>query len=410
MLLRPQIPEVAQVEPSEDELSIVQYFGFFSKEDILQETGRLLMLDIDFGRECSLRCPTCFRRKNTVDDSVAPDLTFDELLDVISEARKIGLREIKICGAGEPLENPNLLRLARQLTEWKIGLSIFTKGHVLGSDEMAARIFAHEGVRTAKHLASLLFELKTSMLVSFQSFRSEVQDRLVGNIRGYTVRRNKAVNLLANTGFNKCLPTRMAFCSNPITRQNYDEILDIYVYCRKRNILPITAMLMVSGKQLDGAFLEKVDVSDEKKLDLFTSIYKYNIDTGIQTLETITDQGISPMPGIHVCNQVATGLYITCNGNITSCPGDSKVIGNVRDKALSEIWYASDNYKRNGIFNCWCPLKAGKTLPNILREVVLQRLSDEYSTVSAVSKDVIGESGVTRHHGRMYRCGRFLCQ
>ncbi len=103
------IPEFKLENSTEEDLSTIQHFGFFSKKDIVQNAGRLLMLDIDFGRECSLRCPTCFRRKNVTDDSGNSDLSFDELLGVISDARELGLREIKICGAGEPFENLDLL-------------------------------------------------------------------------------------------------------------------------------------------------------------------------------------------------------------------------------------------------------------------------------------------------------------
>lgn len=214
----------------------VQYWGFFSKEEITREAGRLLMLDIDFGRACSLRCPTCFRRTYPVDDSHDEDLTFEELLDVISDARQLGLKEVKICGAGEPFENPNLLRLAHQLTNWNIGLAIFTKGHVLGDDGLAAKYFAKEGITDARSLISKLFRFKTSILVSFQSADPQIQDQMVGGISGYTAKRNRGLELLGEAGFNRTSPTRLALCTNPITKNNFDELFEIYVWCCKRNI------------------------------------------------------------------------------------------------------------------------------------------------------------------------------
>ena len=355
----------------------VQYWGFFSKEEIVREAGQLLMLDIDFGRECSLRCPTCFRRRNAVDDSDDPDLTYDELLEVLRQACEMGLRCVKICGAGEPFENPDLLKLARTLTDWGVGLSIFTKGHVLGDDAAAKRVFQHEGVTTGRYLAEQLFELKTSVLLSFQSFRPEVQDRLVGNVAGHTLRRNRAAEMLARIGFNKCFPTRLAFCANPITRDNCGELFDIYVYCRERNILPVIAALMVSGKKFNQRFLERVDVSDDEKTRLWMRIYRYNIMHGIQTLDEVSEEGISSLPGIHPCNQIAAGLYITANGNVVGCPGENERVGSIRTQALGDIWAASANFQTRGRFNCRCPPKEGKTLPRALYRRVLRELSME---------------------------------
>ncbi len=375
MELRPQVPEFEGNAQS----NIVQYWGFFSKEEITREAGRLLMLDIDFGRDCSLRCPTCFRQTNPVDDSHDEDLTFEELLDVIRDARQLGLKEVKICGAGEPFENPNLLRLAHQLTNWNIGLAIFTKGHVLGDDGLAAKYFAKEGITDARSLISKLFRFKTSILVSFQSFKSNIQDTVVGNVLGHTLRRNRAVELLAKAGFNKCSPTRLALCTNPITKNNFDELFEIYVWCCKRNILPVVTTLMVSGKQFNRRFLNRIDVTDLEKLELYTHIYAYNIRHGVQTLDQIEREGISSMAGIHPCNQVAAGLYITCNGNVVPCPGDCvNILGNVRKNSIVEIWHNSPNYRLRGTFNCHCPPKAGKSLPRNLYTAVLRRLMAKF--------------------------------
>lgn len=367
----PNIPKFMPMREDPEKSNVVQHWGFFSREEITRDAGRLLMLDIDFGRECSLRCPTCFRRRNAVDDSADRDLSYDELLEVLRQACELGLKAVKICGAGEPFENPNLLRLARTLTGWNVGLSIFTKGHVLGDDDLAARIFAHEGIGDSQSLAERLFELKTSVLVSFQSFRPEIQDRLVGNMDGHTLRRNRAVAMLADLGFNRCSPTRLAFCANPITRDNYDELFDIYVYSRERNILPVNAALMVSGKQLDRRFLDRVDVTAEEKIRLWTLIYRYNIAHGFQTPDQIRADGVSSMPGIHPCNQIAAGLYLTANGNVVMCPGDSDgVLGNVRQLPLGNIWKTYQTTGNCGRYNCGCPPKLNKTLPSDLFSAV----------------------------------------
>ncbi|MFA6484110.1 MAG: hypothetical protein WCW62_16135, partial [Bacteroidales bacterium] len=80
--------------------NLVQNWGFFSKEEFENNPNSLMMLDIDFGRKCSLSCPACFRRNNNVDNDDFTDLSYDELISVIIDAKNIGLKYIKICGAG----------------------------------------------------------------------------------------------------------------------------------------------------------------------------------------------------------------------------------------------------------------------------------------------------------------------
>jgi MoaA/NifB/PqqE/SkfB family radical SAM enzyme len=211
---------------------------------------------------------------------------------------------------------------------------------------------------------------------------------MVGGVEGYASVRNRALENLVNAGFNEPNPTRLAICSNPITRDNYDEILDIYVYARERNIYPVTAALMVSGKQFNDAFLRQVDVSDEQKVHLWTRVYSWNIEHGIQTLAQIKEEGVSVLPGMHPCNQIAVGMYLTITGNVTICPGYNTVIGNVRKEKLADIWkrhMEGDGKKFLGEFNCKCPPKDGKTIPGQLYDEVLGKLESQFGTSSAPS-------------------------
>ena len=372
-------PSISMFFPPEndpDKVNVVQYWGFFSAQELSEYSNALLMMDIDFGRKCSLRCPACFRKNNPVDDVWYRDLTYGELLKVIDEAHSLGLREIKICGAGEPLENGLLMQLAIDLTQRDIGLSIFTKGHVLGDDKLVDEIYGRYGILDGSTLCQRFFDLKTSFLVSFQSAKNQVQDKMVGGIKGYAAKRNRGLELLANAGFNKTSPTRLAMCANPMIRANFEELFDIYVYARERNILPVNAALMISGKQIDESFLGDNDISAGCKEALFVRIYEYNLHNGFNSIEQLEREGISCIPGVHPCNQIAAGLYLTSNGTVVKCPGDyGEPLGNVRDRSIVEIW---ENHRRDwplaGQFNCHCPFKDGVTLPEGLYSHVFSKL------------------------------------
>ena len=353
----------------------VQYWGFFSSDELEANPGKLLMMDIDFGRACSLKCPTCFRRKNTVDDCGLHDLAYDEILSVIEDAKKLGLRTVKYCGAGEPTENRKLLRFLADLDALGVGSAIFTKGHILGDDEKARVVFSDDGVECAKDLCERLYRFKTSILLSFQSFYGRVQDRLVG-VKGHTQRRDQALLNLVSAGFNSTSPTRLALVCAPITGQVKEEVVDIYKFAVKRNMYPVFAYFMISGKQINEQFLRQNDLTNEEKIRLHTEIYRWNLKENLQSLEQIEREGISCMPGIHPCNQVAAGLYLTLKGNVTSCPGDTRVVGNVRKEPLAEIWKRMENRRRGlkKMFNCRCPPKDGRTIPHNLYRKVLQNL------------------------------------
>lgn len=396
----PEIPVKFEGKFPDDFDNRIQNWGFFTRDEIEENAGRLLMLDIDFGRYCSLSCPGCFRKDSALDgtngeesdgemgvslpviDRSGRDMPYDNLLKVIDEARELGLRSVKICGAGEPTENVRFLQFVRDMTNRNVGVATFTKGQVLGSDEQTERFYGGRyGIHSAQQLCEKFYGLNVSFMLGFQSFDTDVQDRMVGGVEGHTLVRNNALVNLVNAGFNEPNPTRLAVCSNPITQENHNEVFDIYVWARQRNLYPVTAVLMTSGKQIDEEFLRRNDISDEEKVDLWERIYSWNIDRGVQTLEQIREEGISVLPGMHPCNQVACGLYVTARGVVVGCPGYGErgdIEGDVTRTSLGEIWENSVNRGGAGVFNCHCPPKDGHTVPDGLYEEVLSRLEVKY--------------------------------
>lgn len=382
MRIIPEIPIKVSTKFPEGSQNTFPYWGFFSQEELEANKGKLLMLDLDIagaGRYCSLNCPDCFRKDNVVDDSGGKDLSDSELTKVIDEACDFGLQSIKICGVGEPTENSRFLQFVRSMTERNIGVAVFTKGQVLGDDEKASIFNKRYGIHSAEELCQAFHELKVSFMLGFHSFDTEIQDRKVQH-SGYTLIRNRALENLVQAGFTVSNPTRLAFCNAPVVRETYADAFDIYVYARERNIYPIAAVEMTSGKQIDGSFLRAHDITTQEKIDLWTKIYSWNIEHGLQTLEQIRKEGISCLPGGHPCNQLRAGLYVTAKGNVIGCPGFTEIQGNVRQESLREIWERSSSRAIAAErFNTGCPPKEGKTIPHDLYTIVLQNLEARYS-------------------------------
>ncbi|NQV12830.1 MAG: radical SAM protein [Parcubacteria group bacterium] len=348
----------------------------FSAQVMEENKGKLLTLDIDFGNFCMLNCPHCFRRDNGADLG-SKQMDFDDVLRVVQEGKKLGLRSVKFLGAGEPFENPRFLEFLQELKKLDIIPVIFTKGHIIGDDNLAAHYNRHHGIKNSEELIEKLDEVGASILLGFNSFDPDVQDKMVGDIKGYTAKRNRALELLAKAGFNQHNPTRLCLAANPITHSNYDELLAIYKWGRWWSMYVVICPTMVSGRCAKETDWSTITPSPTKLIDLYTEIYRFNLERGIQTKEQIIQEGIASYAGGHPCNQVACGMYVTLTGKVLRCPGDDVTFfGSIWEESLADIWHKSENYQRAGCFNCGCPPKHGKSIPGNLFTKVMENMRE----------------------------------
>jgi MoaA/NifB/PqqE/SkfB family radical SAM enzyme len=345
----------------------------FDRATIEANKGKLLTLDLDYGSYCSLNCPTCFRKKNTIDD-VKHELNFDNLRNVVLQAKELGLKSVKFLGAGDPFENAGFIKFIWFLRDEGIIPLIFTKGQVIGDDKLVFKYFGEYGFYTSEELIKELYNCNASIMLSVNSFDDAVQGKMVGRPKEFIHIRNRALTLLVNQGFNESIPTRLAIINSPVTIWNIDDAFEIYKWGRLRNIYTVVTPTMISGRAKDRVWV-KVNPSEDKLQELYTQIYKFNIETNLQTKEQILNEGIATYAGSHPCNQVSTGMYVSLNGVVLSCPGSEENIeGNFWDSPLKEIWENSENYKRSGTFNCGCIAKEGKSIPNGFFKKVLNNL------------------------------------
>jgi MoaA/NifB/PqqE/SkfB family radical SAM enzyme len=374
MKIIPNIPVVYKGIFPKNFVNDVSGWGSFSKQILQDNIGKLLSLDIDFGNVCTLNCPHCFRKNNKVDFGVMKLMDYEKIYEVVKQAKELGLRSVKFLGAGEPFENERFLEFLRNLKKLNIISSIFTKGHVIGDDKKVKKYYSRYGISTGRELIEELKKIDASILLGFNSFDTEIQDKMVGGVKGYTVKRNRALELLVEAGFNKSNPTHLCLAVNPVTNENYDDAFEIYKWGRVRNLYVIVCPTMISGRCAETHVWRKITPSSEKLIDLYTKIYKFNIEKGIQTLKQIKEEGVSSYAGGHPCNQIACGMYLTLTGIVLRCPGDdTTVLGSIWEESLKDIWLKSENYGRSGTFNCGCPPKWGKSIPdNLFTEVIIR--------------------------------------
>lgn len=345
--------------------------------------GKLLTMDIDMDGHgtCSLNCGHCFRRNK--DFYKEKRMGREELFRHLSEAKKLGLRTVKLIGPGEPLEEPGLISFLARLKEMNITALIFTKGRVIGDDAACMEIHKKEdgSGMNGRELAAKLEELGVSILLGTTSFDPQTEDGTVGK-EGYHSNRDKAIVRLVEAGFTKFIPnrpSRLAFICTPVTPVNIDEFFELYKWARQRHIQLVIAPTMIAGRALDK--LHTLVPPREKLVELFTKINVWSIEHGVFTLEELREQGISPYAGGAPCNQLGVGVFLRGDGKVLRCPGDDvTILGDLNERSLTHIWKNGDNLRKyRGMYNNFCPPKEGRSFPEGFFKDVMKSVEEHFS-------------------------------
>ncbi|MEK9165412.1 MAG: radical SAM/SPASM domain-containing protein [Patescibacteria group bacterium] len=338
-------------------------------------TAKMFTMDFNLGKRCSLNCPHCF-----VPELKGTAVTQEELLGYFEEGVELGLREAKWLGEGDPFEYPRAVEFIEKANALGVGISIFTKGHTLGSDTLAQRYYKMPAIEIVQRLK----ELDASILLGFNSFDRKQQERWVGVdaypdsalLKNYVQFRDQALINLARAEFNEHVPgqaTRLAFSCAPFKPENISEVFEMFTWARARNIYFVTCPSAESGKGLDELRREQPNYDEYlgEMAGLYVQMSIWAIETGLISLEKYKKHGQGLYPGAHVCNQTAAGVEIFCDGTVNQCPGrcDESTIfcHDIRKSTLRDVWVNSANYRRAKFgkrFNWRCPARDGRSLPH----------------------------------------------
>jgi MoaA/NifB/PqqE/SkfB family radical SAM enzyme len=355
---------------------------------------------------CLHKCSFCFNEDNAIyaknilqnDKSTSNRImTLDDTMNIIDQAIDIAkseghdFRSVKFLGPGELTINPQLFEIIEAYKERKINFSIFTKGAILGSNELAQK---YHNMNAKDLVAKLAGYENVSLLFSFQSFYDELQNSFVTTkskkgtlgLQNYSSLREQAIINLFNSDFYKNGTTnRVCIVNAPIIPENIYESYDIYKFFIERGTPVVMAPSMVSGKGCNQIAKQESQLAqadwNDKLESLYAQIYLLNVVKGIQTKEQIQFEGIASYAGAAPCNQVSTGLYIRANGLVQMCPGrldNETMFGNVLETPLKDIWENSPNKKRgienpHNLINNKCPAKDGRVFPDNFYDNVMHK-------------------------------------
>ena len=322
---------------------------------------------------CPNNCAGCFE-KGDVQNYL---LGFEDVKNYVEQAIDLGLESVKFLGPGELVANPDLFRILDYLQERKIKIGIFTKGCILGDDELARK---YQGMNSGELIKKLCNYGIVRILIDCRTFDEEKANRSTHSIsRNYARARNRAIELLVENGMNSDIYCqRMSLQTNPVNGGNINEVLEIFKWGTERNIPVCVTPTMVSGR--GKRLVEKAQAPQfqEKLIQLYANIYSYLIERGVMTIEQLKEEGVSSYAGTSPCNQLSCGMFIRKDGVVQRCPGnDGKefiIAEDVRKKSLKEIWMSSKNYALGPVFNNRC-VKDGYSIPCRLYDEVLKKIN-----------------------------------
>jgi MoaA/NifB/PqqE/SkfB family radical SAM enzyme len=319
-----------------EEFDVDSTFGFtmkgwdFSSIEVLNALEKHLMLNPAFElgtNVCPWNCSFCFTEK-AINKSgrkrpYQNELSLERRIELIKEAAKLGTKSINIIGAGEPTIDPHFLTLIKEMRKHEITPIVYSEGTIKLSN---------------KYFAKLLYDLGVTIVLKFNSFHNDqYQNAIVEGIGdykpsgtdSYTTKRNKVLDTLQNVGFNVSKPTRLAL-NTIICKQNKNEILEIHDYARLHNIFVIFVNYLPSGR-----CREKQDdaIGESEKLDIFSKLAKHD-----KEYYNMSHKSIFPYSGGIPCTIRGLGLYVKINGLVYDCPAESRLLGDLKENSLKELW------------------------------------------------------------------------
>ena len=87
--------------------------------DHAARSGGLLSIELELSRACNLHCVYCYANAGSKDGN---ELSLEEVMDAIEQARALGARKVVVLGGGEPLLYPEIRRVLDYLSEKRLVL------------------------------------------------------------------------------------------------------------------------------------------------------------------------------------------------------------------------------------------------------------------------------------------------
>jgi radical SAM protein with 4Fe4S-binding SPASM domain len=280
--------------------------GFSEREvaDCLKRGG-LLSLELEFTRKCNLRCVYCYA---SAGEALEHELSLDELIDVVEQARGLGARRVVLLGGGEPLLFPQVREVIQHIHSRGLSQALFTNGLLLTS-----------------RLCQFLFEHQVTVVIKHNSFSPPIQDLLAG-VAGAHAGIRRGLDLLMGVGYPDaehplCIQTVLC-------RPNRGEIAAMWVWAREHNIIPYFEVLTEQGRARQNPQLLLPPEEIRAAFEALSGIDRERF--GAQWIPR------PPIAGF-TCRRHLYSCLVNSQGFVQPCPGVDVSVGNIRRQPLEAI-------------------------------------------------------------------------
>ena len=280
----------------------------FSEKDF-SNNNLLLELRIHVIEECNLKCIYCLSNAPFISEKKENGkikLSLEEIKNNIRQAKELGIKVVSITGSGEPLLYKNLKAVIEFIKSLNLQVVLFTNSLLL-----------------TKELAEWLNERDVNLMVKLNSFNSDINDKLVG-INGAQKVFLEKIKMLIDMGFAK--DKRLAL-NCIICKENYDEIPELFIFCRKNGIIPWIEIVTITCRAKEDMKLPKELIENLYKrlseIDKQQFGYEWQPDSPIVGADRKRYKFVAQI-------DIYGNVYHT-DANITD------EIGNIRDKKLVEL-------------------------------------------------------------------------
>lgn len=259
---------------------------------------------------CNFRCPYCY---TSADKNTEPySLSYSEIMQLICEAKKMGVKSIVIAGKGEPLLSKYIWKLVELITSLNMWLVIFTNGSCLN-----------------KNKAKRLHCNNVSVILKLNSLNPNVQDVLIGVKNGHESVFG-ALELLLNCGFQA---PRFGIQSI-ITKINMKDLRELFIFCRNKSIVPYFETYVAIGRAADPMVRKLLEPNRLHILQFFQEIQELDKTLCGFNWEICSGQRVI---AYGPCNKNRHMLTISSNGDVYRCVTESERLGNIKDNPLETI-------------------------------------------------------------------------
>lgn len=310
-------------------------FGFFWGKRTF--TGpHTVMIDIE--DNCDLNCIMCYFHSPLLEKKEEfKRLDFVTYKNVLKDLKRIGTKKISLCGKGEPFLHPEIRDILKLTKDMGFYVNIFTNGIHINKD------FLPE----LSKLDQIIFSLHAGDKDTYYKVHPQAEKGSFENIcfvlsqlKDFKKKYNK------NTPWVKVI--------NVVFNLNFDKIEKIFDFAERFGVNEILfkpvqlyksqESLRMSPEQLNYLVKELKKWKNHKIKNNVPEFLAYIIKELEEKKLNKKERSFCFIPWYQ-------GVILS-SGNVVACPYNQKILGNVKEKSFSEIWFSQEYNQFRKLQDC----------------------------------------------------------